>query len=182
MSSPKAAGRKSPPSKNAKPAARGARPELPASDAGMSGQDKAVFIKAMMEGVPVKGAAGSAPKKRAAPAKPKTVEILRKISAPSRMEAPSNPASDQARAFAAMLEAKHAASEFDVLTPEATQELMAALCKLYAANMEAGNKYPVVRDRFAIASTDAMILCGALLKAVDLQVFELGMWQSWSGV
>ena len=59
---------------------------------------------------------------------------------------------------------------------------MAALCKLYAANMEAGDKFPVVKDRFAVTGTDAMILCGALLKAVDLQVFELGMWQSWSGV
>ena len=182
MSSPKASGPKSASAKTARPAAKAARgADKPASDAGMSGADKANFIKAMMEGVgPKKGA--SAPKKRAAPEKPRTVEILRKIPGPSRIETPSNPASDEARAFAAMLEAKHAAGEFDVLTPEASQALMAALCKLYSANMEAGNKYPVLRDRFAVTGTDAMIVCGALLKAVDLQVFELGMWQSWSGV
>ena len=40
----------------------------------------------------------------------------------------------------------------------------------------------MVKERFSVTGTDAMILCGALLKAVDLQVFELGMWQSWSGI
>ena len=59
---------------------------------------------------------------------------------------------------------------------------MTVLAKIYAANVEAGNKYPVVGNRMAISGTEAMILCGALLKAVDLQVFELGMWQSWSGL
>ena len=84
--------------------------------------------------------------------------------------------------FAARLEEKFANGDFEALTPEATQALMTAICKLYSANAEAGNKFPVVKDRFSVTGTDAMILCGALLKAVDLQVFELGMWQSWSGI
>jgi hypothetical protein len=176
-----------------------------ASDAGMSKNDKANFIKAMMEGVPAKGAPKSAAKNKAvaAPAakaakatKSKAarskadapqaerphVEILRKIPAPVRHVTPSNPQSDEARKFAAMLEKKLAAGDLGVLTPEAIQALMQALCKLYSANMDSGNKFPVVDHRMAISGTDAMIMCGALLKAVDLQVFELGMWQSWSGI
>jgi hypothetical protein len=183
MSSPK--GQKARPAapKAATPVAKVARRVAkPASDEGMSGQDKANFIKAMMEGVG--GANGKAKKSLATPAgeQPKRVEILRKIPAASRTATPSNPESDEARKFAAMLEAKFAEGRFGVLTPEATQALMTALCKLYSANMEAGNKFPLVKDRMSITGTDAMIVCGALLKAVDLQVFELGMWQSWSGV
>ncbi len=171
-----------------------------ASDAGMSRSDKVNFIKAMLEGVKprdtaqaasgkqaggaVKSASEANAAKRAKPAagKPKKVVLLRKIPAPVRIVAPSNPASDEARKLAAMVEAKLVAGDLGVLTPEAIQALMQALCKLYSANIDAGNKFPVVDHRMAITGTDAMILCGALLKAVDLQVFELGMWQSWSGV
>ncbi len=159
-----------------------------ASDAGMTGKDKANFIKAMMEGVKPKAAAPAAPKPRAGKSgaakgeKPVTVEILRRIPAPVKVSTPSNKESDEALKFASLIEAKVAGGDLGALTPEAVQALMAALCKLYAANVDAGNKYPVVSSRMAITGTDSMILCGALLKAVDLQVFELGMWQSWSGL
>jgi hypothetical protein len=32
-----------------------------------------------------------------------------------------------------------------------------------------------------VAATEAMLVVSAILKAVNVQVFELGMWQSWSG-
>ncbi len=151
-----------------------------ASDAGMSGQDKANFIKAMMDGVKPKAAAGA--KTKPAAVKPKKVVLLRKIPAPVRVTRPSNPASDEALALAAALEAKLAAGDLGALTPQAVQALMRALCRFYSANVGAGDKYPVVEGRMSVTGTDAMIVCGALLKAVDLQVFELGMWQSWSAV
>ena len=156
-----------------------------ASDDGMTGADKANFIKAMMEGVKGKTAASKTKTKaKAAPVeKPEQVEILRKIPAPVKAAArPSNPQSDEAIALAKLLEKKLAAGDLGLLTPQAMQALMTALAKVYAANVEAGDKFPVVSHRMAISGTEAMILCGALLKAVDLQVFELGMWQSWSGL
>jgi hypothetical protein len=110
------------------------------------------------------------------------VEILRKISAPERVESRQTPESDQALALVRALEAKFEAGELDVLTPEATQALMGVICRIYGANQESGNKYSLLAGRAAVTGTDAMITCSALLKAVDLQVFELGMWQSWSGV
>ena len=33
----------------------------------------------------------------------------------------------------------------------------------------------------AVTATDVMITATAMLKAVNLQLFELGMWQAWSG-
>ena len=114
--------------------------------------------------------------------KPPKVEILRKISAPVRVESRQTPESDQALALVRALEAKFEAGELDVLTPEATQALMGVICRIYGANQESGNKYSLLSGRAAVTGTDAMITCSALLKAVDLQVFELGMWQSWSGV
>ncbi len=79
------------------------------------------------------------------------------------------------------LERGLAEARLDVLSPQALQALMAALCKTYAANIEAGNSYPIIGNRNAVTSTDVMMTCVALLKAADLQVFELGMWQSWTG-
>ena len=32
-----------------------------------------------------------------------------------------------------------------------------------------------------VTATDVMVTVSAMLKAVNLQLFELGMWQAWSG-
>ena len=174
------------------------------------GEDKVNFVKALWEGVTPKGdktssgsksgveksKAGKAKAEKVKADKPKTtkagkaakaekppkVEILRKISAPVRIESRQTLESDQALALVRALEAKFEAGELDVLTPEATQALMGVICRIYGANQESGNKYSLLSGRAAVTGTDAMITCSALLKAVDLQVFELGMWQSWSGI
>ncbi len=201
MSSPKA-GKTAPKAKAGKAGkpAKAAKPAKPAkvkaeAHAGVAagalvGEDKVHFVKAIWEGVPsskakAKGDKPNADKAKTAKAKaekaPK-VEILRKISAPARVEARQTAESKQALALVAALEAKFEAGELEVLTPEATQALVGVICKIYGANQESGNKYPLLSGRAAVTGTDAMITCSALLKAVDLQVFELGMWQSWSGV
>jgi hypothetical protein len=33
----------------------------------------------------------------------------------------------------------------------------------------------------SVTATEVMVTVTAMLKAVNLQVFELGMWQSWAG-
>ena len=170
--------------KAVKPPASGTRLQAD----GLSRADKAHFVKAMWEGLDTKGgkkSSGSAAKGKAAkagtqPEAPK-VEILRRISAPERSTARQTPESAQALALATLLEQKFGSGELDVLTPEALQALMGVLCKIYGANQEEGNKFPILSGRAAVTGTDVMIACGGLLKAVDLQVFELGMWQSWSG-
>ena len=146
-------------------------------------QEKADFVKAMSKGIQpnTEAARKVEAKKRNTPAKSgeaETVKILRKIPAPGTVV--STPESTEALHVAAMIESALSAGELDCLQPHAQQALIGALCKLYAANAEAGNRYPVVGGRTAVTATDVMVMCGALLKAVDLQVFELGMWQSWS--
>jgi len=193
------------PAKAGKAAAKSAvSPRSKAADGEVfAGEDKVNFVKALWEGVPSKeGKASKAkadkvkadkskadkPKDSKAKAskakaeKAPKVEILRKISAPVRVESRQTPESDQALALVAALEAKFGAGELDVLTPEATQALMGVICRIYSANQESGNKYSLLSGRAAVSGTDAMITCSSLLKAVDLQVFELGMWQSWSGI
>ena len=188
------------PAKAGKAAAKSAVPSRSRAADGevFAGEDKVNFVKAIWEGVPskegkaskVKADKSRADKPKASKAKaskakaekaPK-VEILRKISAPVRVESRQTPESDQALALVAALEAKFEAGELDVLTPEATQALMGVICRIYSANQESGNKYSLLSGRAAVTGTDAMITCSSLLKAVDLQVFELGMWQSWSGI
>jgi hypothetical protein len=67
------------------------------------------------------------------------------------------------------------------LSSAAVQGLAAALCRAYAAGQEAGESFPILARQDAVTGTDVMIVCSALLKAADLQVFELGMWSSWTG-
>jgi hypothetical protein len=68
-----------------------------------------------------------------------------------------------------------------VVSEEARQKLMAALCKIYSQQIQAGVPEPALDMRSGVSPTDVMITASGLLKAADLQVFELGMWQSWTG-
>jgi hypothetical protein len=69
----------------------------------------------------------------------------------------------------------------DALTPDAIQALMAAACRCYSAQVEASGNFPPLAARSKVTSTDVMVSASGLLKAANLAVFELGMWQSWTG-
>jgi hypothetical protein len=69
----------------------------------------------------------------------------------------------------------------DALTPDAIQALMAAACRCYSAKVEASGNFPPLAARSKVTSTDVMVSASGLLKAANLAVFELGMWQSWTG-
>ena len=62
------------------------------------------------------------------------------------------------------------------------QELLAAAIKSYAARAEASDEpLPALASDSGVTATEAMLAVSAIMKAVNVQVFELGMWQSWSG-
>ena len=71
--------------------------------------------------------------------------------------------------------------ERNLISKDALQSLMAAVCKTYAAQVEASGNFPPLAARSRVTSTDVMITASGLLKAANLAVFELGMWQSWTG-
>ena len=79
-----------------------------------------------------------------------------------------------------MLERGIVDGKLDMVSTEALQKLIAAACRVYTARVEAGERImPVPRN--SISATDVMVTASGLLKAADLAVFELGMWQSWTG-
>ena len=89
--------------------------------------------------------------------------------------------SAEAKRLAAELERALASGRRDVLSTDALQALMAAVCKTYAAQIEAGEQLLPLPARGGATATDVMITASGLLKAANLAVFELGMWQSWTG-
>ena len=94
--------------------------------------------------------------------------------------AAANGASAEAQRLAATIERGIVDGKLDMVTTEALQKLMAAACRVYTARMEAGDKIAPI-SKNSISATDVMVTASGLLKAADLAVFELGMWQSWTG-
>ncbi len=71
--------------------------------------------------------------------------------------------------------------DLDVLAPQSLQRLMAALCRTFVARVEQGEDLLPVVARSGVSDTEAMTMASHFLKANNLQVFELGLWMSWSG-
>ena len=67
------------------------------------------------------------------------------------------------------------------ISEEAMQALMGTLCRVYSAQVENGFKYTPIAEGQAVSPTGVMVTASGLLRAANLAVFELGMWQSWTG-
>jgi hypothetical protein len=81
----------------------------------------------------------------------------------------------------AALRAAHACGEMAWLKPEDLQWLMAVAVKTYCAKRVAGEDFPLLSDApDPVTATEIMTVASQLLKAGNLQAFELGMWQSWT--
>jgi hypothetical protein len=63
---------------------------------------------------------------------------------------------------------------------EAVQKLLALAIRLYVSNYHAGREVPIFLEGNGVSATDVMISCTQMLKAVNVQLFELGMFQTWS--
>ena len=86
-----------------------------------------------------------------------------------------------APAAAAELEAQLAAGDLAGVDIAALQRLICAALRVYAAKADTEGYFPIVPPG-AITATEAMIPSSALLKSVNIAVFELGLWESWGGV
>ena len=115
----------------------------------------------------------AAPRAKPAAAKP--------VAEPAGKSAGVATASAEATRLAADIERGLADGRIDLLTPQALQALMAAACKAYAAQIEAGNPMAALAQRTTVTPTEVMVTASGLLRATNLAVFELGMWQSWTG-
>ena len=76
-------------------------------------------------------------------------------------------------------------SQLDAATRPSDAEIQAMLARavrLYAERAaESESALPAFPSDTSMTATEVMVTVTAMLKAVNLQVFELGMWQAWSG-
>jgi hypothetical protein len=133
-------------------------------------------------------AKAAAPKstKTARAAKTAGAKVVAKTGAKTGARPVAEPAADgtasaEATALAARIERDLRDGRSDTLTPQAFQALMAALCKSYGTQLEAGVQFLPLASQASASPTEVMTTTSALLKAANLAVFELGMWQSWTG-
>jgi hypothetical protein len=134
-----------------------------------------------------KRAAKPAPKsktsKPAAKAKPagKASSKSAALRPASAAASPNGSTSHDATRLAAEIEQALTSGKLDALTPQALQALMGACCKTYATRIEAGENLLPLAQRSTVSPTEVMVTASGLLRAANLAVFELGMWQSWTG-
>ena len=89
--------------------------------------------------------------------------------------------SAQMIATAAAMEKALTAGALETLPNESLQKLIAAVVKVYSAKREAGDHFLPLNAAGRVTPTDIMLTSSQLLRSGNLQVFELGMWQSWTG-
>jgi hypothetical protein len=68
----------------------------------------------------------------------------------------------------------------DTIADADLRALIAGVLRLYAAKAENGMRSPLPGDH-GVTITDAMILATDLLHALNVQLFELSMWQAMTG-
>jgi hypothetical protein len=122
--------------------------------------------------------------RKAVAAKVAAKPAARKAAPPAPAKAAASPAGEAsvaAKKLAADIDRALSEGRADLLSTDAIQALMAAACRSYSAQVEAGGSFPPLADRSRVTSTDVMVTASGLLKSANLAVFELGMWQSWTG-
>jgi hypothetical protein len=121
--------------------------------------------------------------KRAAPAKRAKAAAVRKTARKATAKpVSSGAAADAVTAATTALTGAISADQLDQFSPELMQKLIAAAIRVYSAKVQAGEPFlPFHPSAGRVSPTDVMITASSLLKAADLQVFELGMWQSYTG-
>jgi hypothetical protein len=146
---------------------------------------KAVTVKAVTaKAAATKAAATKSAATKSAPksvAKPIAKLAVKPAAKPAAKSAANGTTSAEATALAAKIERDLRDGRSDTLTPQAFQALMAALCKSYGTQLEAGAQFLPLANQTSASPTEVMTTTSALLKAANLAVFELGMWQSWTG-
>ena len=72
-------------------------------------------------------------------------------------------------------------SDPDRIPDAELRALIANVVRLYAAKADNGMRTPLPPDGGAVTVTETMLAVTDLLHAVNVQVFELSMWQAMSG-
>jgi hypothetical protein len=87
-------------------------------------------------------------------------------------------ASDIAAGFAEVIEEDRLAD----VPPETLGQLFASVLKVYGAKAQLGNPPRPFARNSGITPQDVMISATAMLEGVNVPLFDLALWQSWSNV
>lgn len=71
--------------------------------------------------------------------------------------------------------------ESNLLPDAALQRLFKACVQLYAQKIDGGNPITPCGNSRELSATSVMLTASGLLKGANLELFELGMWQSFAG-
>jgi hypothetical protein len=74
-----------------------------------------------------------------------------------------------------------AVGEPDQVADEDLRALLAGAVRLYAAKATTGMRVPLPPNAGGVTIDDAMIVATDLLHTLNVQLFELGMWQAMTG-
>jgi hypothetical protein len=121
------------------------------------------------------------PKSKSKPAGKASKPALKVAAAAKPVSETNGSTSHDATRLAAEIERALVSGKLDTLTPQALHALMGACCKTYATRVEAGEDLLPLAQRSTVSPTEVMVTASGLLRAANLAVFELGMWQSWTG-
>ena len=121
----------------------------------------------------------SSPKAAAARSRRPAANVKPKV-IPAKPKAAANGLSAEAIKLADDIERAFKKSD-GAISEEAMQKLMGALCRIYSAQVENGARYTPIPEGQVVSPTGVMVTASGLLRAANLAVFELGMWQSWTG-
>jgi len=64
---------------------------------------------------------------------------------------------------------------------ETLQDLLEVIIQVYGQKYDDGQRIPMIAPDSDINATTALVAASSLLKMKNIEIFELGMWQSWSG-
>jgi hypothetical protein len=87
-------------------------------------------------------------------------------------------ASDIAASFATVIEE----DKLDDVSSDTLGQLFVSVVQLYAAKAQAGNPPRPFARNSGITPQDVMIGTTAMLEGVNVPLFDLALWQSWSSV
>lgn len=89
---------------------------------------------------------------------------------------------ETATALAEQLRQATSADPSQGITLLALQKLFAALCEFYAHDVAQRGAITPLNTLDGASPTAILMTTTALLRGANLELFELGMWQTWSGM
>lgn len=89
--------------------------------------------------------------------------------------------SDETREIREFAEKVVGLKDGEQISDEMVQQALTALVRLYTVKFQLGERWaPFAADK-PMPATAVMIMATAMLRSVNVEIFELGLWQSWSG-